>query len=113
MPGQVERDAVGDAEGRGHRDVRRGPEARGVRRPPGHPGPPRAARDPGRSGLLAHRAVEVGQLAIVAVFVPLIWLLRKQRWYARWVLGGGSALIALLALAWLVERLFDLKFLPV
>lgn len=61
--------------------------------------------------LMFNLGVEVGQLAIVAVFVPLTWVMRKQRWYARWVLGGGSVLIALLALVWLVERVFDVKLL--
>jgi hypothetical protein len=55
--------------------------------------------------------VEAGQLAIVAVFVPLAWRLRTQRCYARGLLGGGSALIALLAAVWLSERVFDLKLL--
>ena len=63
--------------------------------------------------LMFNLGVEVGQLAIVAVFVPLAWGLRTQRWYPRWVLGAGSVLISLLALAWLIERLFNLKFLPI
>ncbi len=63
--------------------------------------------------LMFNLGVEVGQLTIVAVFVPLAWGLRKQAWYPRWVLGAGSVLIALLASAWLVERVFDLKFLPI
>ncbi|MFG6487223.1 HupE/UreJ family protein [Roseateles sp. BYS78W] len=63
--------------------------------------------------LMFNLGVELGQLSIVAVFVPLAWGLRKRGWYPRWVLGAGSVLIALLALAWLVERMFDLKFLPI
>ena len=63
--------------------------------------------------LMFNLGVEIGQLCIVAVFVPLAWSLRKQPWYPRWVLGAGSVLIALLALAWLVERMFNLKFLPI
>ena len=63
--------------------------------------------------LMFNLGVEVGQLAIVAVFVPIAWLLRRQRWYPRWVMGAGSVLISVLALAWLVERVFDLKFLPI
>ncbi len=63
--------------------------------------------------LMFNLGVELGQLSIVAVFVPLAWSLRKRFWYPRWVLGAGSALIALLALAWLIERLFNLKFLPI
>jgi hypothetical protein len=56
--------------------------------------------------------VEVGQLAIVAALFPLAFLLRSTRFYLRGVLIGGSLLIAVLALAWLIERAFDMKFLP-
>ncbi len=57
--------------------------------------------------------VEAGQLAIVAIFLPLAYALRRSAFYRRAVLTGGSALIALLAALWLVERAFDLKLLPV
>ncbi|MDO9219279.1 MAG: HupE/UreJ family protein, partial [Lacisediminimonas sp.] len=53
--------------------------------------------------------VEAGQLAIVAGFLPLAWWLRGTRFYRRGVLIGGSALIAVLAAIWLVERAFDIK----
>jgi HupE / UreJ protein len=56
--------------------------------------------------------VELGQLAIVAVFLPLAFWLRRSWFYRRVVLLAGSLLIAALALAWLVERAFDLKLLP-
>jgi len=52
--------------------------------------------------------VELGQLCIVAVFLPVAYLLRHTRFY-RGVLTGGSALIALLALAWFAERAFDIS----
>jgi hypothetical protein len=52
--------------------------------------------------------VELGQLCIVAVFLPLAWGLRGTRFYGR-VLVGGSGLIAVVATMWLAERLFDLK----
>lgn len=61
--------------------------------------------------LMFNLGVEAGQLAIVAVFVPLAWLLRKQSFYSRWLLGGGSLLAAALALVWLLERALDLKLL--
>jgi hypothetical protein len=57
--------------------------------------------------------VEVGQLAIVAAFLPLAYAFRGRRGYARYVLGGGSAAIASLAVAWFVERAFDVPLLPV
>ena len=53
--------------------------------------------------------VEAGQLAIVAVFLPLAFLLRDTWAYRRVVALGGSAAIALLATLWLVERAFDVK----
>ena len=55
--------------------------------------------------------VETGQLAIVAAFLPVAYLLRDSWFYRRLVLLGGSILIALVALVWLVERAFDLKLL--
>lgn len=53
--------------------------------------------------------VEAGQLAIVAGFLPLAWWLRNTRFYQRGVLLGGSAVIAVLAAIWLLERVFDMK----
>ena len=60
--------------------------------------------------LVFNLGVELGQLCIVAVFLPLAYLLRYTRFY-RALLVGGSALIALLALVWLVERAFDVQLL--
>ncbi|MCH9649416.1 MAG: HupE/UreJ family protein [Deltaproteobacteria bacterium] len=48
--------------------------------------------------------VETGQLAIVAVFLPLAFLLRGTGFYRRGVVGVGSLAIAAIALLWLVER---------
>jgi hypothetical protein len=52
--------------------------------------------------------VEAGQLAIVALFLPLAFATRGSIAYRRLALGAGSALVALVASAWLVERSFDL-----
>jgi hypothetical protein len=52
--------------------------------------------------------VELGQLAIVAVFLPLAFLLRGTGFYRFGVLKVGSLLVALLASWWLVQRMFDL-----
>jgi hypothetical protein len=57
--------------------------------------------------------VEAGQLVIVAASFSLLAALRRWGGYPRWVLGGGSAALALLATAWLLERVFDLALLPV
>ena len=56
--------------------------------------------------------VELGQLAIVAAFLPLAFTLRDTRFYQRWVLLGGSLLIAVLAAVWFIERAFELELLP-
>ncbi len=55
--------------------------------------------------------VETGQLAIVAVFLPFAFGLRRSWFYQYVVLIGGSVLISLLAAIWLVERAFNLKVL--
>ena len=49
--------------------------------------------------------VELGQFAIVAIFVPLAYLLRRTRFYQWGVVYGGSSLVALCACVWLVQRL--------
>jgi hypothetical protein len=53
--------------------------------------------------------VEVGQLVIVACFLPAAYLLRNTSLYRRGVFVGGSILTLLVALVWLVERVFNLK----
>jgi hypothetical protein len=55
--------------------------------------------------------VELGQLAIVSLFLPIAFTLRKTWGYRRIVLGGGSLVIAAIAAVWLVERAFDLSLL--
>jgi hypothetical protein len=52
--------------------------------------------------------VEIGQLCIVAAFLPLAFWLRDTLFYRR-LLTGGSALIALVAVVWFVERAFDVQ----
>ena len=56
--------------------------------------------------------VEAGQLAIVAVFLPLAFRMRRTWVYRRMILLGGSAAIALVAAVWLVERTLDLRLFP-
>ena len=55
--------------------------------------------------------VEIGQIAIVAVVVPILYLLRSQRFYIPLVLKSGSAVIGALAVLWLMERSFNLSLL--
>lgn len=52
--------------------------------------------------------VELGQLAIVAVFLPVAFLLRGTAFYRVGVLRVGSLAVAALAGWWFVERAFDL-----
>jgi hypothetical protein len=53
--------------------------------------------------------VELGQLAIVTVFVPLAYSVRRSAAYRRFALVAGSCVIAVLATIWLVERAFLIK----
>jgi hypothetical protein len=48
--------------------------------------------------------VEVGQLTIVGIFLPLAFGIRHTWLYQRLALGLGSSLIAVLASVWLLER---------
>lgn len=56
--------------------------------------------------------VEVGQMAIVAVFLPLAYVLRESWFYRRLIFILGSLLIAGVAFIWLTERVFNFKVLP-
>ena len=56
--------------------------------------------------------VEAGQLAIVAVFLPVAYALRRTVLYRQGVRIAGSLLIAALAGVWFAERAFNLKLLP-
>jgi hypothetical protein len=52
--------------------------------------------------------VELGQLALVSIFVPVAYLARRTVAYRRLVLVGGSAAIAVVAVIWSVERALGL-----
>ncbi|UVT15375.1 MAG: HupE/UreJ family protein [Nitrospira sp.] len=56
--------------------------------------------------------VELGQLVIVAAFLPLAYLLRHSWSYPRLVLIGGSWAVIAIALVWFTERVFDLQLFP-
>lgn len=53
--------------------------------------------------------VEVGQLVIVAMVLPLLYAASRRRWYPRLVLGVGSLVVAWVAILWTVERAFGLS----
>jgi HupE / UreJ protein len=57
--------------------------------------------------------VEVGQIAIVGIFLPLAYLLRRTWLYRCILLVGGSSAIVAVAALWFVERAFNLKFHPI
>lgn len=56
--------------------------------------------------------VELGQLAVVVLFLPLALWLRRAGFYRRWIVPGGSGAIAVLALLWCVERSLAVQLLP-
>jgi hypothetical protein len=53
--------------------------------------------------------VELGQLAIVATFLPLAFLAKNSVFYRKMVLVGGSSVIVAISMVWLVERVLNLK----
>lgn len=55
--------------------------------------------------------VEAGQIAIVALLVPIAFILRHHQVYQSWVLKGGSTMVAFVAVAWFVERAFRVEIL--
>ena len=53
--------------------------------------------------------VELGQLAIVGVFLPAAYTLRATGLYRRLVFVQGSAAIALIAMLWLTQRALNVQ----
>jgi hypothetical protein len=56
--------------------------------------------------------VELGQLAVVAAFLPIAFLFRTAPAYRLLAVQGGSAAVALVAATWTLERALHFKFLP-
>ena len=56
--------------------------------------------------------VELAQLVVAAVVLPLAFMLREMTLYRPLILVGGSVVIALLGLGWFLERAFGLALLP-
>jgi len=52
--------------------------------------------------------VELGQIAIVAVALPLLFAASRWGGYPRWVMGIGSLAIAWMAVVWFLERAFGI-----
>ena len=57
--------------------------------------------------------VELGQLGIVMVFLPLAFSLRSSSFYNRFTFIVGSLAVAAIAGIWMAERIFDFKLLPI
>jgi hypothetical protein len=70
-------------------------------------GLPRARQLPSLLGF--NLGVELGQLSIVLLFLPLAYALRRRTGYRRLALYGGSLAIAVVAVIWLVERALDVS----
>ena len=51
--------------------------------------------------------VEIGQVVIIAAVFPILFALRKAKWYPNGVQRGLSVLLIALGSAWMIERLFD------
>jgi hypothetical protein len=52
--------------------------------------------------------VEIGQIFIIAVVFPVLFLMRKQGWYERLILKGGSWALIAVATWWFGERALSL-----
>lgn len=55
--------------------------------------------------------VELGQMAIVAVFLPLAFLFRRSKMYDLVILKLGSIVIAIIAAIWMIERIGNFEIL--
>lgn len=53
--------------------------------------------------------VEIGQIAIIAVAFPLLYMVRTQRWYVPFVLKGGSFVLIAVSAMWFTERALGIK----
>lgn len=49
--------------------------------------------------------VEIGQMVIVFLVLPILIFLRKHIWYARYSMAGLSAIIVLIAVQWTLQRI--------
>ena len=56
--------------------------------------------------------VEIGQIAIVTLFIPLAFAARATTAYRRLALQAGSITVIAIATLWLIERALNLGFMP-
>ncbi len=69
-----------------------------------------------KTGLIAsllsfNVGVELGQLAVVLLALPLLVVLSSWRGYQSYVVRGGSFVLLLMSLFWFVDRAFDMQLL--
>lgn len=57
--------------------------------------------------------VEIGQIGILSVYIPLSYVMRKTWFYKHIIFYVGSLLIVGIASTWLVERAFNMEFFSV
>ena len=57
--------------------------------------------------------VEIGQIAIVMIYLPISFALRKTWFYKTVLFYTGSIIIMAVATVWLIERAFDMKILSI
>jgi hypothetical protein len=50
--------------------------------------------------------VEIGQLTIAAILLPIIWKLRQQEMFMRRVVPACSVVVAMLGAWWFVQRVW-------
>jgi hypothetical protein len=55
--------------------------------------------------------VEIGQLLIICAVFPVLYMLRKTKFYS-WLIFIGSILLIMIAAYWTVERLFEVDITP-
>ena len=53
--------------------------------------------------------VEIGQIGILSVYVPISYAMRRTRFYKHMVFYVGSMLIICVAGAWLAERVLNIE----
>ena len=53
--------------------------------------------------------IELGQIGIVAVMVSLLYLVRKQWFYPRYVMQTGGVLLGAMSLYWFIEHVFNVN----
>jgi hypothetical protein len=58
---------------------------------------------------LFNAGVELGQIAVLALVLPALALLRKRSWFEKYGVKAGSAIIVIAGLAWFFARVLGGK----